>query len=241
MINTETTQDFKVFCYLRVSSDVQDVNSQRIGIEDFCRAKGWTDIKWVMDEGISGAVEPSKRKLGGLLKEAQKGDVIVASEISRIGRKLVMILEFIKKCTEKEVSIMTVKDRYVLEDTIQSKVLVTVMGLAAEIDRDLLRQRTKEGLRRAVQRGKTLGRPKGRRSSKVKLTGKEATVQACMEAGFSKSAIARKLKVHRSTLTKFILDNDLQIDKPVTVSLLGEDTTATTLEGGDYDLEQAQD
>lgn len=82
MINPETTQNFKVFCYLRVSSDEQDVNSQRIGMEDFCRAKGWSGIEWVKDEGISGAVEPSKRKLGGLLKEAQKGDVILASGIT---------------------------------------------------------------------------------------------------------------------------------------------------------------
>ena len=196
----------KVFCYLRVSSDMQDVESQKIGIVEFCRHKGWTDdqIEWFEDQGISGATEPSKRNLGKLMKKATAGDVIVASEISRIGRKLVMILDFIKECTTREIKIYTVKYRYILEDTIQSKVLVTVMGLAAEIERDLLRQRTKEGLRRAVLAGKTLGRPVGRKNTTVKLTGQEDKIRACLSAGFSKSAIAKKLKVHRITLAKFI-------------------------------------
>jgi DNA invertase Pin-like site-specific DNA recombinase len=191
------------FAYLRVSTDTQDVNSQKIGIEEFCMSHDWTIDEWIMDEGVSGAKDPSKRKLGGLLKKCKNGDNLVFSEISRIGRKLVMILDVIKLCTEKGVKIYTVKDRYVLEDTIQSKVLVTVMGLAAEIERDLLRQRTKEGLRRAVANGKHLGHAKGVPNKKHKLDGKEQLISEGLANGRTIASIARRCKVHPVTITRW--------------------------------------
>lgn len=190
--------------YLRVSTDEQDVESQKIGITEFCAKKGWTIDSWTMDEGVSGAKDPSKRKLGGLLKECREGDTLVFSEISRIGRKLDMILDIIRLCSEKGVKIYTVKDRYVLEDTIQSKVLVTVMGLAAEIERDLLRQRTREGIRRARENGKVIGRPKGRMNTRTKLTGKENYITKEIEKGMKIAVIARKLRVHSVTISRFL-------------------------------------
>lgn len=194
-----------IYCYLRVSTDMQDVESQKIGIVEFCKNKGFEEdqIEWFMDEGVSGAKDPSKRNLGKLLKKAGAGDIIVASEISRIGRKLVMILDFIRDCADRDIKIYTVKDRYVLEDTIQSKVLVTVMGLAAEIERDLLRQRTKEGLRRAVLAGKKLGRPFGSKNVRNVLTGREDKVHALLSDGLSKSKVAKKLRVSRQTIANF--------------------------------------
>jgi len=193
------------YCYLRVSTDTQDVDTQKIGIEEFCQKKGWEIDDWIRDEGVSGAKDPSKRKLGGLLKRCQSGDHLVFSEISRIGRKLVIILDVIKLCSEKGVKIYTVKDRYVLEDTIQSKVLVTVMGLAAEIERDLLRQRTKEGLRRAVANGKTLGRPRGKTSGSYKIDkAKLVDIESCLRLGFTISKIAKRLKCHKVTVYRFL-------------------------------------
>lgn len=199
-----------IYCYLRVSTDTQDVNAQKIGIQDFLKAKEMPgDIQWVMDEGISGAVDWRKRKLGKILKQATKGDVLVFSEISRIARRLVLVLEVIKECTEKGVSIYTVKDRYTLEDTIQSKVLVTVMGLAAEIERDLLRQRTKEGLRIALAKGKILGRPKGSKTNieKRSLYGKDDVIIDMRLRGMLWNAVARRLKIHRNTLARWRRDS----------------------------------
>lgn len=192
------------YCYLRVSTDTQDVNSQRIGIEEFCAAKGWTIDEWVMDEGVSGAKDPSKRKLGTLLRKCQNGDILVFSEISRIGRKLVMILDVIKSCGEKGVKIYTVKDRYVLEDTIQSKVLVTVMGLAAEIERDLLRQRTKEGLRRAVANGKTLGRPFGSKNLHTIAKDKGEKILALRSQGLTHRQIAQRIRCNQASVGRFL-------------------------------------
>lgn len=194
------------YCYLRVSTDMQDVESQKIGIVEFLTKREMVADEWVTDEGVSGAVDWRKRKLGKIIARAKPGDVLVFSEISRIARRLVLVLEVIKACTERGVKIYTVKDRYVLEDTIQSKVLVTVMGLAAEIERDLLRQRTKEGLRRAVANGKTLGRPKGRKTSpeKRKLFGCADKIVQLRSRGVSFSGIARLLKVSKATLARFI-------------------------------------
>ena len=198
-----------VYCYLRVSTDEQDVNSQRIGIEEFLKKKELTADEWVADEGISGAVDWRKRGIGKIIHKAKQGDVLVFSEISRIARRLVLVLEVIKACSERGVKIYTVKDRYVLEDTIQSKVLVTVMGLAAEIERDLLRQRTREGLRRAIAKGKTLGRPRGRKSRAecCPLFGTADKIIALRGRGVSFNGIARLLKVHRNTLARYIREN----------------------------------
>ena len=198
-----------VYCYLRVSTDDQDVNSQRIGIEEFLKKKDLVADEWIADEGISGAVDWRKRGIGKIIHKAKQGDVLVFSEISRIARRLVLVLEVIKACSERRVKIYTGKDRYVLEDSIQSKVLVTVMGLAAEIERDLLRQRTKEGLKRAVANGKVLGRPRGRKSKPEcsKLFGKSDKIVELRGRGVSFNGIARFFKVHRNTLARYIRAN----------------------------------
>ena len=199
-----------IYCYLRVSTDTQDVESQKIGLEEFLRKREWTCDKWVEDNGVSGAVDWRKRKLGAIIKAAKKGDSIVFSEISRIARRLVLVLEVIKECTEKGIAIYTAKDRYVMEDTIQSKVLVTVMGLAAEIERDLIRQRTKEGLKRAIANGKTLGRPKGTKNRPESLAcyGHDDEIIDWSLQGWSKAKIARRIRVHRCTLARYMAGNE---------------------------------
>lgn len=195
-----------VMAYLRVSSDEQDVMSQKIGVCEFLEKNRFECDRWYVDEGVSGGIDWRKRKIAHMVRDAKAGDVLVFSEISRIGRKLVDVLEVIKRCSEKGVKIYTVKDRYVLEDSIQSKVLVTVMGLAAEIERDLIRQRTKEGLRRARESGKILGRPAGRKTSfeKHKLFNKQSLIHKMTEAGKSRNKIAKACRVHRNTLHRFI-------------------------------------
>lgn len=208
----ESTEDRvpRTYAYLRVSTDMQDVNSQRIGIEEFAKGREWEIDEWTLDEGVSGAKDPSKRKLGGLVRKCQKGDRLVFSEISRIGRKLDMILDIIRECSERGIMIYTVKDRYVLEDSIQSKVLVTVMGLAAEIERDLIRQRTKEGLKRARAAGKQIGHPVGKKNNHHKLDGKHEEICRMIGDGKTQTEIAKKLKVHSMTLYRYMKEHGLK-------------------------------
>ncbi len=201
----------KVYGYLRVSTDDQDENSQRRGVDEFAAKKGLKIDEYVIDHGLSGAKEFRARAIGKMIKKLQNGDTVIASEISRIGRRLVLVLDFIKICTEKGVNFFTVKDRYSIADTLQSKVILTVMGLCAEIERDLVRQRTKEGLARARAEGKILGRPKGRKTApeKHKLNNKEVLVRSLMDEGLTQRKIAAIVKVNRNTLAKFIKDRQL--------------------------------
>lgn len=195
-----------VYGYLRVSTEDQDENSQRRGVDEFAAKNGLKIDEYVIDHGLSGAKEFKERNIGKLIKKMQKGDTVIASEISRIGRRLILVLDFIKLCTEKGVNFFTVKDRYSIADTVQSKVILTVMGLCAEIERDLVRQRTNEGLARARAEGKTLGRPVGAKTciEKHKLHGKETLIRECLSQGVSQRKIAALVKVNRNTLARFI-------------------------------------
>lgn len=189
--------------YIRVSSDKQTVENQRFEINRFCQASHITIDGWI-EETISGVKNYDKRKLGKLLSKVEKGDLIICAELSRLGRNLFMIMEILNICMNRECKVWTIKDNYRLGEDIQSKVLAFAFGLSAEIERNLISQRTKEALARKKAEGVTLGRPKGRKSIKVKLSGKENTIRDLLDQGLSKCAIARIFHVHRMTLDSFI-------------------------------------
>ena len=192
-----------IYGYIRVSSDKQTVENQRYEINSFCKREGLIIDGWI-EETISGTRNYDKRKLGMLLKKIKKDDLIICAELSRLGRNLFMIMEILNICMTKECKVWTIKDNYRLGDDIQSKVLAFAFGLSAEIERNLISQRTKEALARKKAEGVVLGRPKGRKSSKVKLSGKEEAIITLLQEGVSKSEIARLFKVDRMTVDNFI-------------------------------------
>lgn len=189
--------------YIRVSSDKQTVENQRFEILNFCKREGIIVDGWI-EETASGAKAYDKRQLGRLLGKVKKGDLIICSELSRLGRNLFMIMEILNHCMTKECRVWTIKDNYRLGDDIQSKVLAFAFGLSAEIERNLISQRTREALARKKAEGVTLGRPVGRKSAHVKLSGKEEIIRELREHGVSISEIARIYKVHRNTVSSFI-------------------------------------
>ena len=197
------------FGYLRVSTDEQDAQNQTLGINDKARQLGLTISTWIEDSGVSGTKEPEDRNLGYILKKMKRGDVIIASELSRLGRKTFMVMRILELCMKNGVKVYTVKDGYELGDNIQSKVLAFAFGLAAEIERDMISQRTKEALARKRAEGVILGRPLGRKSTTVKLTGHEEYIRKQLGKNTTKIKIAKKLGVHRHTLSAFIKDNNL--------------------------------
>lgn len=163
-----------IYGYIRVSSDKQTVENQRFEINKFCEREKLKIDGWI-EETISGTKAYNKRELGKLLNRVQKDDLIICAELSRLGRNLFMIMEILNICMTKECRVWTIKDNYRLGDDIQSKVLAFAFGLSAEIERNLISQRTKEALARKKAEGVTLGRPKGRKSApdKYKLHGKD--------------------------------------------------------------------
>ena len=189
--------------YIRVSTDKQTVENQRFEINSFCKRQQLQIDGWI-EETISGTKNYDKRKLGELLKIVQKDDLIICAELSRLGRNLFMIMEILHICMNKECKVWTIKDNYRLGDDIQSKVLAFAFGLSAEIERNLISQRTKEALALRKAQGIHIGRITGSHNSKVKLSGYEEIIQELLICGFSKAEIARILNVDRSTLWRFL-------------------------------------
>jgi len=192
-----------VYGYVRISTDKQTGDNQRFEIARFCSKNSLAIDCWI-EETISGTKLPEKRLLGSLLAKAKTGDLIVCSELSRLGRSMFMIMSILNHLMKNGVKIWTIKDNYQLGDTIQSKILAFAFGLAAEIERDLISQRTREALARKRSEGFALGRPLGRRSDRLKLSEHEAEIQSLLDENISKTAIARRFGVNRKTVISFL-------------------------------------
>ena len=190
-----------IYGYIRVSTDKQTVENQRFEINHFCKKQNLKIDQWI-EETISGTKEVEKRQLGRLLKKLQKDDILICSELSRLGRSLFMIMDVLSECMKKEIQLWTIKDNYRLGTDISSKVLAFAFGLSAEIERNLISQRTKEALARAKAEGKTLGRPKGRKNRILnsRCQSKHDYIIKKIKQGISIPEIAKRIKVARGTL-----------------------------------------
>ena len=129
-----------------MSTDNQDCNNQKIGVTALAEKLGLIIENWIIDNGVSGTKEPEKRKLGKLLKRIKSGDIIICSELSRLVRKLFMVISILEHCMNVGAKVLTVKDNYELGDNVQSKVLAFAFGLVAELERKMISKRTKEAL-----------------------------------------------------------------------------------------------
>jgi DNA invertase Pin-like site-specific DNA recombinase len=192
-----------IYGYIRVSSDKQTVENQRFEINKFCKNNNLKVDDWI-EETISGTKNYTKRQLGSLLKKTRKGDIIICSELSRLGRNLFMIMEILNICMTKECRVWTIKDNYRLGDDIQSKVLAFAFGLSAEIERQLISQRTKEALCRLKAEGKRLGRPKGSKGKNNKLKDMQGVLMETLQQTGNKTLTAKRLNVSRCTLYRYL-------------------------------------
>lgn len=195
-----------IYGYVRVSTDMQTIENQKHEIE----SRGWKIDKWI-EETISGKVDYKKRKLNKLLKMVKKGDTIVCSEISRLGRSLFMVIDIVSKILKKEVSLFTIKENFNFDDSINSKVTLFAFGLSAEIERNLISQRTKEALDLRKAMGIHIGRPKGAKNKHHSLERKEKQIMRMVKEGKSLNYIKKKCHTHLDTLKTFLslkgLDN----------------------------------
>ena len=194
--------------YIRVSTDRQTTQNQKFEIKNYAKERGIMIDEWV-EETISATKKLEQRKFGLLLKKMKKGDVLIVSELSRMGRNLMQIMKILHDCMEKDIQVFTIKERYELGNNINSKVLAFAFGLSAEIERNLISQRTKEALARKKAEGIVLGRPIGSKSSKLKLTGKEEEIKKLLKKKISYSGIGRILGAHRLTVSSFVKENHL--------------------------------
>lgn len=193
-----------IYGYIRVSTDKQDCENQKLGIERKARQLGLKIDKYIKDAGISGTKEPENRALGGCLKRLKAEDIIICSELSRLGRKLFMIMRILEYCMKCGAKVYTVKDNYELGDNIQSKVLAFAFALSAEIERNLISERTKEALARRKQSGMKLGREFGSKNRSYKLDSKHSLIMKRLQTGVSKRKLAKELNVTVATLNRWL-------------------------------------
>jgi len=190
-----------IYGYIRVSTEQQNTVNQKHKISTFVEKNELKIDKWV-DETISSRKPLKERKLGNLTKKLKKGDIIIASELSRLGRNLMEVMGILQKCLENECQVWTLRENYRLGADIQSKVLAFAFSLANEIERQPISDRTRESLKRVKAEGKHIGRPFG--STYRKLKRKHNKIKELLAKKVSKAEIARLLGCDWNTLHRYI-------------------------------------
>lgn len=196
-----------IYGYCRVSTAHQHEENQHFVIENFAKSNGLIIDSWV-EEKISSGKRLQDRKLGTLLKRLQSGDILITTEISRLGRSLLEVMGILQMCLERGCQIWTLKENFRLGTDIQSKVLAFAFGLSAELSRSLLQERVRESLARLKAAGKKLGRPVGAHSKILKLSKNKKRINTLIDKGVSKNEIARIMRVNKSTLYNYLRHMD---------------------------------
>lgn len=191
-----------VIGYIRVSSTKQTCEHQHFEIEQFARRNHLKVTSWT-EETISSRKPLDMRQLGQLLNELKPNDILIACEISRLGRSLLEVMRILEKCLNKDCQVWTIKENYKLGNDIQSKVMAFAFGLSAEIERNLISQRTKASLDNLRSRGQKLGRPLGSTSRKLKLHKNRIRICQMLDSGVSITRIAQEFQIERVTVRRF--------------------------------------
>ena len=196
--------------YLRVSTQDQDIEKNKIDILKLANSKKLGHVEFVK-EVISGKVPWRKRSIAQVLNDLAKGDSIILSELSRLGRSMLECMEILSIAMEKGINIYAIKGNWQLEDSIQSKIVAMAFSMAAEIERDLISQRTKEALRVKKAAGVKLGRPKG--IGKSKLDPYRPEIEALLVNGSTKRFIAKRYNTSDANLYKWLRKHGIKTPK----------------------------
>ena len=192
-----------IYAYIRVSTETQSYDGQHYEIDSYCRRNSIAVDKWI-EENVSGTKSIEKRTLGRLLKKMKKGDMLICTELSRLGRNMMMVMSILNTCSQRGVHIHSIKDNFDLTNDLNAKIIAFAFSLAAEIERNLISQRTKEALAAKKKSGIKLGRPKGASSKYTQFMNKRVEVERMFEKGISKKAVAKRLGVHINTLYRYL-------------------------------------
>lgn len=192
-----------IIAYIRVSTELQSYEGQQYEIEQWCHRRNWEVHRWVQEK-VSGAKEINRRTLGRLLKRMNRGDVLVCTELSRLGRNMMMVMGILNTCSQKGIKIYSIKDNFELSDSLNAKIIAFAFSLAAEIERNLISQRTREALAAKKQAGIKLGRPFGKSRERKIFDDREDYIRTRRNQGVSIGRLAEELKMHRNTLSRYL-------------------------------------
>lgn len=192
-----------VYAYIRVSTQQQSHEGQEYEIRNWCLSHGLTVDRWVT-ESVSGTQRFEKRVLGRTLKRMKRGDVLICTELSRLGRNMMMVMSILNLCSQKGISLYSIKDNFQLSDNLNAKIIAFAFSLAAEIERNLISQRTREALAARRQAGVRLGRPPGSSAKRDRVMKELSQVRSWRAQGKSLAEIARRYQVHPNTLARYL-------------------------------------
>jgi DNA invertase Pin-like site-specific DNA recombinase len=194
----------KTVAYLRISTGSQDLANQKMAVLDYAKPQRFTVDRFV-EAQVSSRKTSAERGIDDLLGTLDAGDRLIVSELSRLGRSLGQVIRIVDELVKRKVRFVAIKEgiRFEGKQDMPTKVMITLFGLFAEVERDLISQRTKEGLAAARAKGRLLGRPKGA-LGKSKLDGKEEEIRLLLEKTVSKASIAKIVGVSRTALHHFI-------------------------------------
>lgn len=187
--------------YLRVSTVDQDIEKNKADILKLANSNDLGKVTFV-DEKVSGKVSWRKRRISTIIETCRKGDNIVVSELSRLGRSMLECMEILSIAAQTGINIYAVKGNWHLDNTIQSKIIAMAFSMAAEIERDLISQRTKESLRVRKESGMKLGRPKG--PGKSKLDKFRLEIEALLANGSTQKFIANRYGTTEANLCNWL-------------------------------------
>ena len=196
-------QDVMIFAYIRVSTETQSYEGQHFEIENWCHRRNWEVDRWVQEK-VSGTKQLSKRTLGKTFRRMREGDILVCTELSRLGRNMMMVMSILNTCSQKGIRIYSIKDNFELSDSLNAKIIAFAFSLAAEIERNLISQRTREALAAKKLAGVKLGRPAGPSKERRIFDARKADILRWKEEGMSIRALSRRLGVHPNTLSRYL-------------------------------------
>lgn len=199
------------FAYLRISTDHQDVKNQKLGVMEYCNSHNITGLKFIEDT-ISGKTSWRERGIGQILTKSKPGDLIIVAEVSRLGRSTLQVLEILEEAAQKSVSVHIAKNNMILDGSMQATITATILGLAAQIEREFISSRTKEALAKRKQEGMKLGRPKGE-ANVLKLDAFRDEIVGYLKKGINKRAISKLIECSPSTLYQWLKRRRIHTNK----------------------------
>ena len=191
------------YAYIRVSTQIQSYDGQHYEIEKWCGERSIGIDRWVQEK-VSGNRDWNERTLGSLIRRMKQGDLLVCAELSRLGRNMMMVMSILNVCSRKGIHVYSIKDHFELSDDLQSKIVAFAFSLAAEIERNLISQRTREALAAKKAAGVRLGRPEGASSKRRRFEERLPEIVRMRELGISMESIARAIDIHKNTLYRYM-------------------------------------
>lgn len=197
----------KTTAYLRVSTLDQDLEKNKADILHFANQRDLGKVHFV-EEVASGKKPWRERLIAKVLEQLQADDAIIVSELSRLGRSMLECMEILALATRKGIRVYSVKGSWQLDHTIQSKIIALAFSMAAEIERDLISQRTREALRFKKEQGLKLGRPRG--PGKSKLDAFRPEIESLLANGTTQKFIARRYQTTEANLHNWLKKHGLK-------------------------------